>query len=191
MRVKAWLLTPIVGAVALLAVASATRASTFLAMSQEELVAGSAAVVDARVVQVKSFWNREHTAILTEALVRVDEVVVGEAPAYVKVRTFGGTVGRYRIEAHGFPTFEHGQRLLLFLYTEPADGSVRVQGYRLGEYRVETRPDGVEVARPMADAGMRLLRPDGKAVEAPRARPLAEMKASLRDIGERQGRRVP
>ncbi|HET9767940.1 MAG TPA: hypothetical protein VFS60_13875, partial [Thermoanaerobaculia bacterium] len=111
MRAKGWLLLPL----ALAFAGAAAQASTFLAMSQEELVAGSAAVVDARVVQVKSFWNRERTAILTEAVVRVDETIVGEAPGFVKVRTFGGTVGRLRIDAPGFPTFERGARLLLFL----------------------------------------------------------------------------
>lgn len=186
MRAKGWLLP-----LALVFADAAAQASTFLAMSQEELVAGSAAVVDARVVQVESFWNRERTAILTEAVVRVDETVVGEAPAFVKVRTFGGTVGRLRIDAPGFPTFERGQRLLLFLYTEPADGSVRVQGYRMGEYRIETGADGVEVATPMADAGMRLLRRDGREAAPPKAMPLDTFKASLREIGERQGRRVP
>ena len=189
MRVKGWL--PSALAFAFVVAGAAAQASTFLAMSQEELVAGSAAVVDARVVQVESFWNRERTAILTEALVRVDETVVGESPAFVKVRTFGGTVGRVRIDAPGFPTFEPGQRLLLFLYTEPADGSVRVQGYRMGEYRIETGADGVEMAKPMADAGMRLLKRDGSAVEAPKAMALDTFKAGLREIGERQGRRVP
>ena len=187
MRAKGWLPT----ALALVFAGATAQASTFLAMTQEELVAGSAAVVDARVVQVKSFWNRERTAILTEALVRVDESIVGEAPAFVKVRTFGGTVGRLRIDAPGFPTFERGQRLLLFLYTEPADGSVRVQGYRMGEYRIETGADGVEVAAPMADAGMRLLRRDGQEAAPPKAMALDAFKAGLREIGERQGRRVP
>ena len=188
LRVKAWLLAV---AALVASVGGAARASTFLAQSQEELVAGSAAVVDARVTQVRSFWNAERTMILTEALVRVDEVIVGESPSLVKVRTFGGTVGRQRVVAHGFPTFEHGQRLLLFLYAEPADGSVRVRGYRLGEYRIETAADGVEMARPMADGGMRLLHPDGKVAAPPQAMPLADFKAGLRDIGERQGRRVP
>lgn len=186
MRGKGWL----TAALALLVVSTA-QASTFLAMTQEELVAGSAAVVDARVANVESFWNADHTAILTEATVRVDEVIVGEAPGFLKVRTFGGTVGRYRIEAPGFPTFTTGQRLLLFLYREPADGSVRVQGYRLGEYRIEVSTDGVEMAMPMADGGMRLLRRDGKAVEAPRPLRLDDLKAGLREIGARQGRRVP
>jgi hypothetical protein len=187
MRVKTWLLA----AVVIVLAGAAVDASTFLAMTRDELVAGSAAVVDARVTQVRSFWNRGRTAILTEALVRVDEVIVGEAPGFVKVRTFGGTVGRLRIEAPGFPTFERGQRLLLFLYTEPADGSVRVQGYRMGQYRIETGADGAERAVPMADAGMLLLRRDGKAAERPSTVALADLKADLREIGERQGRVVP
>jgi hypothetical protein len=186
MRATGWLM-----AAGLLVVGAVAQASTFLAMSQEELVAGSAAVVDARVAKVESFWNRERTAILTEATVRVDEVIVGEAPAFVKVRTFGGRVGRMRVEAPGFPTFEAGQRLLLFLYREPADGSVRVQGYQLGQYRIDKGADGVEMAVPMADPGVRRLRADGKALEAPQALRLDSLKESLRDIGERQGRRVP
>ena len=186
-RMKAWLLA----AVVLVVAGAAVEASTFLAMTRDELVAGSAAVVDARVTQVKSFWNRERTAILTEALVRVDDVIVGEAPGFVKVRTFGGTVGRLRIDAPGFPTFERGQRLLLFLYVEPADGSVRVQGYRMGQYRIETAADGVERAVPMADEGMLLLRRDGKVAERPQTVALDAMKAGLRVIGERQGRVVP
>jgi len=188
MRRKGWLLAAFVANIAL--VGAAAEASTFLAMSREELVAGSAAVVDGRVTQVRSFWNAEHTAILTEALVRVDDVIVGEAPTFVKVLTFGGTVGRMRIEASGFPTFAKGERQLLFLYREPADGSVRVNGYRLGQYRIERGVDGSDVAVPMADAGTRLVRAD-KSFELPRTECLEDLKASVREDGERLGRRVP
>jgi hypothetical protein len=177
-----WLFT------AVLALVGATaHASTFLALTREELVAGSAAVVDARVTEVRSFWNEAHTVILTEATVRVDQVFVGEAPAYLTVRTFGGRVGRVRVEAQGFPTFDAGQRLLLFLYREPADGSVRVQGYRLGEYRIETGADGVDMAVPMADAGMTFLRKDGKAYELPHAQRLDELVRGVREDAARVG----
>jgi hypothetical protein len=183
---KGWLLAALVALVG-----AAAQASTFLAMSREELVAGSAAVVDGRVTQVRSFWNAEHTAILTEALVRVDDVVVGDAPMFVKVRTFGGTVGRVRIEAAGFPTFTAGERQLLFLYREPADGSVRVQGYQLGQYRIQTGAEGADVAIPMADAGMRLVRADRKSFALPRTERLEDLKTSVREDAERLGRRVP
>jgi hypothetical protein len=84
-------------------------ASTFLAVSREELVERTDAVVAGRVIEVSSFWNAEHTAILTEAVLEVEDSIVGAAPAYVNLRTFGGQVGNYRIEAHGFPTFQMGE----------------------------------------------------------------------------------
>jgi hypothetical protein len=77
-------------ALALAAVPAA--ASTFLYQSQAELVAQAEAVVQGRIVEVHSFWNAEHTAILTEATLEVEDAVVGAAPTYVNLRTFGGRV---------------------------------------------------------------------------------------------------
>jgi hypothetical protein len=164
-----------VGLVALLAVAALpVGASTFLAMDQEDLVKASDAVVVGQVVDVRSFWNEEATAIVTEAHVVVDNVVVGDAPGVVVVRTFGGQVGSIRIEAHGFPTFELGQRALLFLEN---DGEVaRVTGYQQGQYRIVTRKsDGVDVAVPALEGGAVLATLDGRSVAPPRAQALDDL----------------
>src|SRR4029078_9100957 len=102
----------------LLLVALATLpagASTFLAMSQKEMLRQSTAVVEGRVLKVSSFWDVTGRIIQTEALVQVEETVVGEAPTIVVLRTFGGTVDGYRVEAHGFPQFNVNERLLLFV----------------------------------------------------------------------------
>lgn len=156
-------------------------ASTFVAMEPAELVAASKAVVQGEVLEVHSFWNEDGTAILTEARILVEEVVAGRAPSEVVVRTFGGRVGDYVLEAHGFPTFDAGQRLLLFLYDAP-DGSVRVTGYRLGEYRVVRGARGELVARPTLEEGVRLLHADGRPALAPRAVPLAAFKQEIRRL---------
>jgi hypothetical protein len=173
--------TLVIGAAALLLSALPTAASTFLAMSQEELVAESAAVVVGRVLSVQSFWNDEGTAILTEAAVQVEETVVGRSATVVLVRTFGGEVDGLRIEAHGFPTFAKGQRLLLFL--RGAEAQAEVVGYRLGEYRVLTRSDGVDVAVPTVDGSVALLNRDGSAAERPRAIVLEALKERIRAAG--------
>ena len=111
--------------------------------------------------------------------VRVDEVLAGEAPATVTVRTFGGTVGRLRIEALGFPTFHTGERLVLYL--DGVAGAAEVVGYQQGEYRVHTRRgDGVEVAVPAVDSGAHLVRLDGSAAPRPRALPLHQLEAEVR-----------
>jgi hypothetical protein len=173
-------------AILLAAAAAGAESSSFLALSQEELLAGSAAVLQGRVVEVESFWNAEHTAILSEALVSVDEVLVGRAPTLVRVRTFGGTVAGYTVEAHGFPRFVAGEEALLFLYREPADGSVRVWGYQQGQYRIETR-GGERIAVPAVGRGVRLLRSDGVEVEPARALPLAELRQRVLELGQRLG----
>jgi hypothetical protein len=159
-------------------------ASTFLAMSEVELVAHSSTVVQGRVVSVDSYWNDDHTVIVTEAVVEVEKTVVGHSPRFVTLRTAGGTVGDYTIVAHGFPTFKEGERSLLFLGNR-TDEAFRVTGYQLGHYRIHTNRLGVEVAVPTVDPNVRLLSADGRAVERPRARPLASFEASLQEQGRR------
>lgn len=159
-------------------------ASTFLAMDQEELVASSQAVVVGEVLQVRAFWNDDATAIVSEAQIRVDETLVGEAPPIVTVRTFGGTVGRLRIEALGFPTFHTGERLVLYL--ADLEGPAEVVGYQQGEYRITARRgDGVEIAVPAVDHGAHLVHLDGRAAARPRALPLSDLKTQILQAAER------
>ena len=174
-----------------LAIALPSAASTFVALSDEEMVRRAKAVVVGRVAKVDSFWNEAHTAILTEALLEVEEVVLGEASEHVVLRTFGGEVAGYRVEAHGFPTFAKGQRLLVFLTTEPRDGSTRILGYRQGQFRVVSGPGGEDWALPALDDG------DGEA-PAPahggepaslrNAFPLPELKRHIGDRARQVGR---
>jgi hypothetical protein len=167
-------------------------ASTFLYVPQEELVAQAQAVVQGRVVEVNSFWNRQGTAILTEAVVEVEDTLLGRDVSHVRLITFGGEVGGYGIEAHGFPTFRKGQRLLVFL--EPArageDGAHRVLGYRQGQFEIRVNKRGEEVAVPAWEAAeqVRILKPDGTEAAAPRAIPLAQLKSRIRETAERAGR---
>jgi hypothetical protein len=176
------------GFVLLLALALPAGASTFLAMSWEELVEKADSVVAGRVVEVESYWNREGTVILTEAVIEVETSVLGNAPSVVRVRTFGGQVGDYKIVAHGFPTFERNEKLLLFL--EPAqDGFHKVLGYQQGELRLRTDESGREIAVPAWTADTaRILEADGSPARAPRAIPFAELVQKIHATADRLGR---
>lgn len=155
-------------AVALMA--GPASASTFVAMDTAQLVAASEAVVQGEVAEVYSFWNQDGSAVMTEARVLVDEVVSGQAPSEVVVRTFGGRVGDYVLEAHGFPTFQEGQKVLLFLQ-RAEDQTLRVTGYRLGEFRLATGRGGEMIAHPTLERGVQLLFEDG--TPAPRPQPVS------------------
>ena len=170
-----------------LAVAVPAGASTFIAMSTDELVAASDAVVQGEVLQVHSYWNKSGRLIVTEAIVRVTDTITGNAPSVVVLKTFGGTVEGFTVEAHGFPTFEKGQELLLFVDNQ-ADGSAEVTGYRQGQYRIVRTKEGMQVAVPTIEHGVRLLTREGRVAPKPQAVRLDTLKDQIRAGALRVGR---
>jgi hypothetical protein len=185
---KHWI---VVCAALALAAGAPAGASTFLEVSHEELVEKADAIVQGRVIDVASFWNRQGTVIMTEAVVEVEDTILGRDRSHVRVVTFGGTVGDYRIVAEGFPTFEKGQRVLVFL--EPArrgeDGAQRVLGYRQGEFDIRQDKEGREIAVAAWEADtVHIVRKDGTEAQAPRAMVLSELKSWIRETAARMGR---
>lgn len=154
---RAWLCTVAL----LLAMSSVVGASTFLAQTPEEMIAGSTDVVRGTVVDGISFWGESGRMIYTEHQVRIDETWIGDATGIVTVRTPGGKVGDYTVEAHGFPRLEEGEDVVLFL--SPGErGTMRIHGYQQGHFRVVTRADGVTLAVPQVEEGARFFAPDGR-----------------------------
>jgi hypothetical protein len=175
----------------LLLAAVPASASTFLHVSREELTAKAAAVVVGDVLEVESFWSDDGRIIVTEARVLVEEALVGDSPSVVLVRTFGGTVNGFTVEAHGFPTFAKGERLLLFLENDRrVQGAHRVLGYQEGKYRIVRDGSGREMAVPTVDGGAQLLKADGRPAPAPRAFALEDMREQIIESGRRSGRIV-
>lgn len=173
------------GLIALALAAIPAAASTFVAMSHGELVAGSDAIVQGRVLKVSSFWTPSGRLIATEAMVQVEELVKGSAPSVVVVRTFGGTVGGFTVEAHGFPKFAVNDHLLLYLHG--AEGTAEVTGYQQGQYRIVRDKSGVEMAVPATDGGAFLVGRDGRPAPAAKAVRLDALKAMIRAEAERPG----
>lgn len=175
-------------AAALCLAALPAAASTFVGLTDRELVAGADALIQGQVTELRSSWSEDGRAVVTDVVVKVEERVFGEAPQLVTVRTFGGQVGDFRVEAEGFPRFAEGERVLLFVKRDDSDGTLRVHGYQQGQYRVVTRLDGVTLAVPMLDEGVRLLRPDGKALPEPQSVQIDTFKTRAREIAKRARR---
>ncbi len=104
---------------ALLAVLAAMTAPPLhsfpLPLTARQLAAGSPHVVVAVVENVRSLWNAQHTLIVTEYGLRIEERLKGGAPERITLTVPGGTVGE---ETHltSLSTFlETGARYLLFL----------------------------------------------------------------------------
>jgi hypothetical protein len=171
---------------ALVLAAIPAGASTFVALSRAELAAQSNAVVEGEVLKINSFWSRSGRLVVTEVMVQVTDKIAGDAASVVIVRTFGGQVGGYNVEAHGFPKFAVGERVILFLQNQ-VDGTAEVTGYRQGQYRV-VREAGIEMAVPTLEAGVNLVRPDGATVVRPKAERLDVLKSRIAADFERTSR---
>jgi hypothetical protein len=165
-------------------------ASTFVAMSTSDLVKSSSAVIEGEVVSLESRWTADGRIIVTDAMVRVWDVLGGKAPEIVQVKTFGGTVNRFTVEAIGFPTFTLGERVLLFLEPDAEAGRLRVNGYQQGLYRIVQRADGIETAVPSVDHGVQLLSASGARVQPLPAMPLDDLRHLIRAEFERLGSAV-
>jgi hypothetical protein len=165
--------------------AAPAKASTFVAMSTSALVKSSSAVIEGEVLTLESRWTADRRIIVTDATVRVSDVLGGKAPEVVQVKTFGGTVNGFTVEASGFPQFTVGERVLLFLEPDTEAGRLRVNGYQQGLYRIVQRPDGTETAVPSLDHGVQLLSPSGVRVAPLAAMTLTDLRSLIRDEFER------
>lgn len=119
--------------------AAGVQATTFVPMSLENLARSSVGSVVGTVTEitgVRSARGRLYTLIEIE----VEEVLHGSVPGdRIVVREYGGKVGGDAEVIFGNPSYEAGERVLVFLDTH-ADGSLRTNHFALGKFRLE--PDG-------------------------------------------------
>lgn len=159
-------------------------ASTFIAMTDAELVRGADAIVRGKIVKLESSWNENGTLIVTDATIKVRETLRGEAPQLVTVQTAGGVVGDYGVKAVGFPEFRRGENVILFLDRE-ADEPARVVGFQQGHWEIVERLDGVKMAVPRVEDGAALITRDGQLRPEPQSVRLRDLKRYIRQIDRR------
>jgi hypothetical protein len=150
-----------------LAGTSLTSASTFLKVDIPTLKGMSESVVRGHVLDVRSAWNDEGTAIFTYVTLQVTGRLHGKADNQLVIRVPGGTVGDFTSVMEGAPAFEPGDDVVAFI-ARWFDGVPMVAGYAQGLSRVH--PDrlgnlmlqgGLADGMPMTELG-RQLAPAGK-----------------------------
>jgi hypothetical protein len=103
-------------------------------------------VIQARVVEMRSDWNPEHTYIFTQVTLKVLRSLSGDVAGTVTVRVPGGTVDGFTVQMHGAPEFALNQNVVVFL-DRWDDGVPMVNGYFQGLARVEPDLAGNPVLR--------------------------------------------
>jgi len=131
-------------AAVLLASATLAGASTFLKVDIPTLKGMSESVVRAKVVDVRSAWNDEGSAIFTYVTLEVKGRLHGRADNQLVVRVPGGTVGDFTSEMEGAPKFEAGDNVVAFI-ARWYDGVPMVAGYAEGVSKIHADRAGNDI----------------------------------------------
>ena len=126
--------TAIAGLAAIAILSVGTRqaiSSTFISADVSMLSRASEAVIQGRVVDVRSDWNDDHSMIFTHVTLHVTRTLKGIHRNAVIIRVPGGTVGDLTTVMVGAPRFTVKQEVVVFLAPWD-DGVAGVMGYEQG-----------------------------------------------------------
>jgi hypothetical protein len=144
------------GFLPLLAIVPMCQATLVRPTSFEEMADKADLIVTAWVVGSRCEWGpgTSSNAIFTRVTLEVLETHKGAAAAPLELRFLGGRIGDTRLEVDGIPEFRTGEKVVLFLRSQPG-ASCPVVSFYHGKLSLQSQtPDGTEV----------LIRRNGKPV---------------------------
>ncbi len=102
-------------------------ATTLIRSGLDKLTAENEAVIYGRVLDIHSYWNAEHSMIMTDIRVRASQVLKGDRSAReITFTLLGGTVGEITTLVIGGPELVPGSEYILFLNRERLHGDRQV-----------------------------------------------------------------
>ncbi len=114
---------------------SLAGATTLLKLDFSDLAREAEHIVVGTVTGIQGEWDASARFIHSNVTILVEQSLRGNVPSEIVLRTPGGQIGSVGMTAHGAPSFEVGEKVLVFL-TAWEDGSAKVLGYFQGKSRV-------------------------------------------------------
>ena len=127
------------------ALATAASATTLVRASLDDLLSANRTVVVAEAVDAVSYWNRDHTFILTDVTVRPIETLKGEVAQELTVTLMGGSVDDLTTLILGGAELIPGRSYVLFLNEEELPGALAattVRDLSQGAFAIHQTKDG-------------------------------------------------
>ena len=143
-------------------------ATTLIRSGLDKLTSENETVVYGRVLDIHSYWNAEHTIIMSDVRVRASQVLKGDKTAReISFTLLGGTVGDITTLIIGGPELVPGSDYILFLNREQLYGERQVLTVRdlvQGAFEVAGLGAGRRV---YSQALNHALLPDGEGLDDP------------------------
>jgi hypothetical protein len=171
---------------ALILLAEGVGAATVPWIDLEEMATRAEVVALGRVEKVRSAWTPDARMIVTTATIEIEKGLKGGPRRRVSIRVPGGRVGDQIMVASGAPTFEEGERLVVFLErpgAAPSGGGAvdrhdaapgtpfSIVGWNLGKMSVRRDPrTGRDLVHDASGDWVTYIGPDGRPIDRTRAR---------------------
>ncbi|MCK5796399.1 MAG: hypothetical protein KAI47_04405 [Deltaproteobacteria bacterium] len=126
------------------ALPTSASATVMLRLSLDALVGRADRVVVGTVTAKRSAYN-SRGRIYTDATIRVEKTVRGQATQTITIRTAGGVVGHIGMRVVGAPSLAVGERVLAF--TERRGNARYIVGMRQGLFRIQKNSAGQAIVR--------------------------------------------
>lgn len=147
MSTKKWLVCGVLAAAIAASVTAPLGATTLIRQGLDKLVADNATIVVGQVVDYYSYWNDDHTFILTDVRFAAEEVLKGRLTGdELTITVMGGNVGDLTTLIVAGPVLEKGQSYLLFLNNESlpgVDSALTVRDLVQGTFDIVVAKDGL------------------------------------------------
>jgi hypothetical protein len=116
---------------------AAPAGALMLEVPFDRLVSTSDAVVRAKVTNLESSWTSDHSTIVTDVTLVIEESWVGtmQAGAPLRLQVEGGEVGDLGVRVEHQPTFRLGEESVLFLAGTPS-ARLRVNALEQGKFTI-------------------------------------------------------
>jgi hypothetical protein len=113
-------------------------------MSFAEIVAAADTIVVAETIDSRAQWvtSGSDRAIVTRITFRVHDTYKGIERVLLPLEFLGGTIDGTSMKVSGVPTFDVGDRAVLFVSGERAISPI--VGHMQGDFPINTAPDGTE-----------------------------------------------
>jgi len=158
----------VLAASALALLAGPVQGTTLIRQGLERLTSGDESILLGRVLETRSYWNADHSFILTDARVSASRVLKGDpAQSEVTFTVMGGSVGDLTTLIVGGPDLVPGSEYVLFLNHEDLPGvrhRLTVGSLMQGVFDVTNSPQG---RKAVSQAAHDPLLPDGAGVAEP------------------------
>jgi len=123
---------------------AASAGAQVIPMSFEEIVTAADTIVVAEAIDSRAQWvtSGASRAIITRVTFRVTDTLKGLDRLLLPLEFRGGTIGDVSYEVSGVPTFELGDRAVLFVLAARVVSPI--VGHMQGRFPINTAPDGTD-----------------------------------------------